>query len=417
MRTLTPQLIRRLAITKQFLAGARPAPTLDGLMEVLRGIRCLQIDPIRAVERTQHLVLFSRLGAHDPALLQRAAYEEKLLFEYWAHAASYVLTDDFPFFRAQMARAFQQEPTAEWSKRFHHWRKANAAFEQYVLETLRANGPTLSSEIEDRAAQPWEGGVWSSGRAATLMLDTLWWMGKVTVARRKGLRKYWDLLERSIPAHIRARPLDEPERTYQAAQFSLKALGAGTARHIKNHFLRNEYVQLEDTLRQLERDGKIVQIAVHGGAPPRGRDSAPWYLHADDLPLADELSRGNWQPRTVLLSPFDNLICDRDRTEQLWNFFFRIEIYVPPSKREYGYYVLPILHGDALIGRIDPAMNRKTHTLEVNAVYAQPDAPRDKQTARALRAAIEELAGFLGARDITFGQRIPTGWEEVACDG
>jgi uncharacterized protein YcaQ len=130
------------------------------------------------------------------------------------------------------------------------------------------------------------------------------------------------------------------------------------------------------------------------------------------LPLVRQLQNGEWQPRTTFLSPFDNLICDRDRTEALWDFFFRIEIYVPPAKRQYGYYVLPILHGDRLIGRIDPKMDRKTSTLHIYNVYAEPDAPKSKKVVREMGEAAVSLAAFLGAKQIAWGN-VPDGWETL----
>ena len=148
-----------------------------------------------------------------------------------------------------------------------------------------------------------------------------------------------------------------------------------------------------------------VQIVDQGQPWP-----GTWYVHGADLPLLDRLQTGEWQPRTVLLSPFDNLICDRDRTEVLFDFHFRIEIYVPKAKRQYGYYVMPVLFDDALIGRLDIKMDRKQQQLQVNAVYAEPDAPQDVGTARAVAGTVEDLAGFLGANEIIYGQVQPAGW-------
>ncbi|MGQ0569096.1 MAG: DNA glycosylase AlkZ-like family protein [Armatimonadota bacterium] len=131
------------------------------------------------------------------------------------------------------------------------------------------------------------------------------------------------------------------------------------------------------------------------------------------LPVLDRLAAGDWQPRTTLLSPFDNLICDRARTETLFGFSFRMEIYVPPAQRRYGYYVMPILSGDRLIGRSDLRMDRAQGQLMVNAVYAEPDAPMTRTTGRALGGAIQELAEFLGARDIRYGRRVPQAWKRA----
>ena len=195
---------------------------------------------------------------------------------------------------------------------------------------------------------------------------------------------------------------------YAAAQKSLRALGVGTARHIENHFIRKRYPGLADVLKKLERDGRIhpIQISENGQVWPD-----TWYIRSDTLPLLERLEAGDWQPRTTLLSPFDNLICDRKRTETLFNFHYRSEIYTPKAKRKYGYYVMPILQGEQLIGRIDPKMDRKTKTLHIHAIHAEPDAPQTNVISDALKLTIEELAQFLGANQIIYGERIPVGWQ------
>jgi uncharacterized protein YcaQ len=134
-------------------------------------------------------------------------------------------------------------------------------------------------------------------------------------------------------------------------------------------------------------------------------------MHPDDLELLESLRAGAWEPRSTLLSPFDPLIADRSRTKLMWDFDYTIEIYVPKEKRKYGYYVLPILMGDQLVGRVDPAMDRKTSTLTVNGIWAEPTAPKDKLTGKTVATAIEGLAKFLGATTINYGKKIPASWK------
>ena len=160
-------------------------------------------------------------------------------------------------------------------------------------------------------------------------------------------------------------------------------------------------------LNQLVAEGQIERVQViDDGAVWHG----DWYIHADDVPLLNRLAR-DWQPRTTLLSPFDNLICDRARTELLFDFDYRMEIYVPAAKRKYGYYVLPILYGDRLIGRIDPTMDRENARLTINAVYAERDAPQ--AAARAIADAVEDLGAFLGAKEIVCSRRVPPTWKKT----
>jgi hypothetical protein len=191
-------------------------------------------------------------------------------------------------------------------------------------------------------------------------------------------------------------------------QRSLRALGVARPSHIKQHFIRGSYPKLAEVLAELEADGRITRVNIQedGKVWP-----SPWYIYTDDLPLLDRLEE--WKPRTTLLSPFDNLVSDRQRTEQLFGFKFRVEIYVPKHKRQHGYYVMPILHGDRLIGRIDPVMDRTRQRLTINAVYAEPDAPTTTETARQIAQAINELGSFLGAEEIVYGRRVPAGWRSV----
>jgi uncharacterized protein YcaQ len=162
-------------------------------------------------------------------------------------------------------------------------------------------------------------------------------------------------------------------------------------------------------LPHLLADGKIERVQiVEKGEPLKGE----WYLHQEDVPLLEQIQAGQWQPRTTILSPFDNLICDRDRTELLWDFYYRIEIYVPKTKREYGYYVLPILHNDKLIGRIDAKMDRKKHTLQLNNIYAEAKAAHNVQAVKAIRKAIEQMAEFLQATKIEWGN-VPEVWAKL----
>jgi uncharacterized protein YcaQ len=251
---------------------------------------------------------------------------------------------------------------------------------------------------------------WTAGRNVSQMLDHLWIKGRLMVAGRKGGQKLWDLAERCLPDWTPRNPLPEREIVRRAAQKSLRALGLARPAHIQQHYIRGRYPGLEDVLAVLESEGLIeqVQVAEDGQTWP-----GPWYIHTDDLLLLDRLAAGEWSTRTTLLSPFDNLICDRKRTERLFDFDFRIEIYTPKAKRQYGYYVLPILHGDRLIGRIDPLMDRAHKRLTINAVYAEPGAPMTRGVAKAVAGAIEELGTFVGAKDIVYTERVPDGWQRA----
>jgi uncharacterized protein YcaQ len=293
------------------------------------------------------------------------------------------------------------------------WMEANRELCDHVMATVRERGPIMSKDIEDIARDDWQSTGWTGGRNVSRMLDFLWTQGIIMVAGRKGGQKLWDLAERVLPEWTPREELPQHEVVRRATQRSLRALGVGTQRHIVNSFTRNRYWELPAILRDLEAEGLIHRVDIDAeGKQWKG----PWYVHVEDLPLLEALADGGdgaWQPRTTLLSPFDNLIADRVRTEALFNFDFRIEIYVPKEQRKYGYYVLPILHGDRIIGRIDPTMDRKASTLNINAVYAEPDAPLDAATAKAISASIRDLAAYLDAGDIAYTERVPQGWRRA----
>jgi len=399
---ISPTTARRLAIAAQRLAGPLPADPNAAMLDLLRQLRCLQLDPIRVVERTQYLVLWSRLGNYDRETLHQLAYADGHLFEYWAHCASLVLTEDYGL-HSHMMRG-HHKGTSLWSQRMAQWVVENEDFRQSILTALAERGPLRTQDFENTANVPWSSGGWSSGRSVGYMLDHLWLRGQIMVAKRKGLERWWDLAERVLPQHEPQRVLSPAQVTYDAAQKSLKALGIGRARDIQRHFIERRYPEFAKVMQQLRKEQIVLPVTIEGWP-------GEWLMHTDTLPLLERIQAGEWQPRTTLLSPFDNLIRDRDRTELMWDFYYRIEIYVPAAKRQYGYYVLPILHGDQLIGRIDPKMDWKTGVLTINALYVQAPTPLDEATGHAVAQAIRELATFLSASQIVYGSNVPQPWQ------
>lgn len=395
LRTISKSSARRLAISRQHLAGKPPKPTREAIMSIVRDLGCLQLDPISAVTRSHLLVLWSRLGVYNPADLDYLLYEDRQLFEYWAHVASIVLTEDYPVHHWRMRR-YPSTDDISWAVNITNWVSQNQALHDFILAEITEKGARLSRqlELEGIDTKHWVSSGWTSGRNVSRMLDYLWTKGKIMVSGRVGGQKVWDLAERCLPDWTPRDQWDDATVVAYAAQKSLRALGVATAQQIKWHYTRRRYPNLPAVLKTLEEEGEIQRVAVEDL-------SGTWYIHTDDIPLLEQIEAGDWQPRTTLLSPFDNLICDRARTEALWDFFFRIEIYVPADKRQYGYYVLPILHGDRLIGRVDPQFNRKTRTLHINNLYAEPKAPA--KAASAIRKSIESLAAFVGAKHIEYG--------------
>lgn len=316
---------RRIAIRAQALDG-----TAKSILDVVRRIGFLQIDPIATVAPPQYLVPWSRLGPYDPAQLDRLLWKDKKLFEWGAFIWP---IEVLPLIQARMRR--RREKYA-WERRGNEFLKANAAFRRYVLRELERRGPLLSRELDDRSVSSWAGSEgWHGNRNTSIMLDVLHGRGAVAIVGRKGGHRLWDLAERWYPKTDTV-PLAEADR--QLAERRFRALGV-------------RYEQGE------------------------------WVAHPDakDGPVPD---------RVTLLSPFDRLIHDRERTEALFDFYYRLEMYVPKKKREYGYYVLPLLVGDRLAGRAEPRFDKKTRKLELLGAWG--DTSRLDETLESLRA-------FLGA--------------------
>lgn len=399
--TLTRQDVRRLAIARQHLADDVPQPMLD----VIRDLGCLQLDPIRAVERTHLLVLWSRLGNFDRADLARLRWRERALFEYMAHAASLVLTEEYPVHFWRMAQK-RQYPLGE--RGFGQDTAVAQALRTHILQRLTEEGPLFARDFESKAGINRDS-RWSNGRFVNRLLHILWQQGIVMVVGREGLHRRWGLAEAFLPDWTPREMWDDEAVCRFAAQKAVRALGAASAKQIRQHYTRGRYPHLPKVLKALVKEGVLVEADVHG---PDGLLPGPYFVHRDDLALLAKLQDGAWSPRTTLLSPFDNLICDRDRTEVLFDFYFRIEIYVPKAKREFGYYVLPVLHGDRLIGRVDSKMDRKAGKLHIFNVYAEDGAPDGVAVVTAVADAITSLARFLGAKEIVWGN-VPAMWRGI----
>ncbi len=336
---------RRIAVRAQLLDGSA-----TDVLDTVRRLGFLQLDPISTVAPPQHLVLWSRLGPYDRGELDRLLWDERKLFEWSAFIWP---IEDLPLIRAKM-----REPwgTLKWHRWANEFMKEQAGLRRYVLRELEKRGPLPSRELEHHAARADERTVWWGTRAQqTWMLELLHRRGRIAVAGRQSGQRLWDLAERWFP-ETETLPQREAKRLYDERRF--RALGI-----------------------RLER-GRLVR-----------------HPEAVDGPV------GN---RVTFLSPFDRLVHDRDRAEALWDFFYRLEMYVPKAKREYGYYVLPILRGDKLIGRIEPVFDRKSRVLRVNGVFAEPGAPAS--AGEGIARAVRRLAKWLGAEEIAYGRRVPAVW-------
>jgi len=362
---------RRLALHAQGLALP---PESQTVADVVQRIGCLQLDPVAAVARSPLLVLNARMrgGATDKAL-EKAAYKDRVLFDYWAHEASLCHIDDLALHRWQMRRWLvlpRRRPYAEFLKR-------NAGFADELVSEIRERGPLRAQAIEEREIDHWRRGHWTDDvnwrQTIARLLDVLWLSGRIGVHSRDGLTRRWHVLEECLPPNAldRQPDLSDAEATTIAARRALSMLGVAKAGHIRKHFTRNRYPRLDELL---VKDPEIEAVQVEG---TRGT----WFALAESLSIDLEPGR-----RTTALSPFDNVLCDRARTAELFGFDHRLEIYVPPQKRLWGYYVLPILHGERFIARADLKIDGDK--LRVLSLHEEPG----RRAPAAIRRALEQLA-------------------------
>jgi len=349
------------------------------ILDVARHIGYLQLDPTNAVARSHLLVLFSRLGPYDVAELERLLSERKL-YEY---AAAIVPAEEHRLHQTSMRR-YPSAYSGGWPKRIEAWLEENARLRDSVLKQLEERGPLPSREIQDESDRGWRSTGWTNERNVTRMLEFLWMQGHVLVHGRNGQQRLWNLAHRVVPP---AEPLALEEARLRVGLRSLRGLGVATLQQVK-----------EEPFADLPYPGMPEAVRDADGVDPVQVDGlkGTWYVHRGDLARLDEPEPASY---TTLLSPFDPLIRNRRRTEALWDFEFRLEIYVPKEKR-WGFFVLPVLHGNDLVARIDPTMDRKAGVLRINAIGWEPGAPADVP----LDDAVARLAEFLGARRVLWGR-------------
>ncbi len=374
--TLSQAAARRIVLAAQGFADAKPGASIDRrhLKRVLARLGLFQIDSVSVVVRAHYMPLFSRLGAYPRALVDEAALgRRRLLFEYWAHEASLLPVETYPLMRWRMERAARGEGIYGGLARFYQERAHD--IEQVYQEVVR-NGPIAASDFDgERGSGGWWG--WSDTKRA---LEFLFWAGRITTAsRRPSFERLYDLPERVLPPALVSAPPPRPEEARRTLiEIAARALGVATAADLRDYF-RMSPADADPQIDELVEAGTLLPAKVEGW-PGKA------FLHA-----------GARRPRRVsaraLLAPFDPLIWERTRTERLFDFRYRIEIYTPAEKRVYGYYVLPFLHGERLVARVCLKADRQAGLLRVNAAYAEAGAPDD--TAEALLGELTAMAAWL----------------------
>jgi uncharacterized protein len=354
---LTKAQARRIAVRAQLLDAPRPTD----LLAVVRQLTLLQIDPTAAVAPSADLVAWSRLGSsYHPDHLKKALEQDRTLLEHDALVR--------PMSDVGLVLAGASEfPTYERSRA---WLRANDAFRRNIVELLASSGPLPSREIPDTCVEPWASTGWTNNRNVTRMLEFLLTGGEVAVAGRLGRERLWDLPERVYPAEVKVPSVEEATRIKDERR--LVALGIARKKGAKM---------------------PIEPIHVGEAGEPAMVEGTKGEWRVDPAALRDDFTG-----RTALLSPFDRLVYDRTRALELFDFEYTLEMYKPAAKRRWGYFALPILHHDRLIGKLDATADRKASVLRVNAIHE--DVKFTPAMTKGVRAELEDLASWLGLDEI-----------------
>ena len=406
--TISAQDARRLAVAKQHLAGKLPTKaTKEHILSVVRDLAFVQWDPIEVVARSHHIALWNRIGDFRLSDLDKLLWDEKKLFEHWANrVALIVLTEDYPLYYSMMKR-YPESLSKSWGAQKAEARKFLAKHRELAKSITKQlkKGPLQLTQFEEYIRTNRSADGWTSGSDVSTMLFHLELSGEVMVVGHKGNQNTWGLPQEFLPSWVERTELDEEEVERLAAQRAIRALGTASPPEINYYFPRGRYQNLKRALESLQESSTIRRVHVEG-IP--GRDER--YVHHLDIRLLESMKTDAWQPRMSLLPPFDNLICGRARTNTVFGFDYSHEMFLPQSKRKFGYYVLPILWGDRFIGRVDPLIDRRNEKLLINSVHAEPGAPSDTEVASKIRETIERLAEFLGAREVVYSTRVPAAW-------
>ncbi|MFL6133973.1 MAG: winged helix-turn-helix domain-containing protein [Nocardioidaceae bacterium] len=377
--TLSRGQARRIALVAQGFRDPRHSvPTMRTFNRTLARTAVLQIDSVNVLQRAHYMPLFSRMGPYDIELLRRAAEKKpRRIVEYWAHVAAFMPVDLWPHMRHRM-RGFR-ERGHEWAAIQHRPELVDS-----LLAEVRERGASTPRDLDDglpRTKEHW-GWNWSETKK---VMEYLFASGELAVAgRNQQFERLYDLPERVIPPeHLHAPEPTVEEASRELVRRAARAHGVGTEVCLRDYFrMRPELAR--PAVRSLVEDGELLAVEIEGW-------NRVAYLHRDAAVPRKVAAR-------ALLSPFDPVVWERNRTEHLFEFHYRIEIYVPESRRVHGYYVLPFLLGDRLVGRVDLKADRRNGALLVLASFTEPDAPAE--TAAELAAELGQLAGWLGLGSI-----------------
>lgn len=381
---------------------ASPAPTPDAILDLVTALGYVQIDTLHVVNRAHYVTLWSRFGSYDIDDFHRLIYTagQRRLYEGWGHAASIIPLEHYRYHR------WRADTSISYNPGFREWLSKNGSRElaAQTLERIRAEGGLRVGDFEYEGPQR---GAWYDWKPPKVALEVLFAWGDLMVADRVNFQRVYDVRERVLPEWVDTTPVTPDEARRFCLEQAARALGVFEPRHL-TFYAYMRATPARSLVSALIEEGLLVEIR---GESMNGVKT--WMAHRDNLPLLQQAADGDIRPeRTTFLAPFDSLFWAGDRDEKLWGFNQVLECYKPTAERVYGYFSLPILHKDRLVGRFDPKLDRKTGVLNLNALYLEPGIVPDDELIAAVAAALRDFLSWHGAKSLTIEKSEPAAFGE-----
>ncbi|MEE9443360.1 MAG: crosslink repair DNA glycosylase YcaQ family protein [candidate division Zixibacteria bacterium] len=382
-----------MALNAQLLDGKTKFPAgKEGIARVIEKIGYVQIDTISVVERAHHHTLWTRRGDYNGQMLHELQAKDRWIFEYWGHAMSYLPMSDYRYYLPRMKKFC--DPYSKWEKmryqKYGHLMKP-------VLERINKEGPLGSKDFAQAADK--KRGTWWDWRPAKVALEMLFWRGELMITERRNFHRVYDLTERVLPDTVDTSFPNDDEVGRFFVRRALQSYGIATDKEIREHIHSVDKETIENSLKAMIDSKEVVQISI-------GKSNKKYYALPESLEKLNYLKRTS--KKIHILSPFDNLIIQRERTKGLFEFDYTLECYVPAAKRKYGYFVLPILWSDRFVGRIDAKAERKKKVLLIRKLYFEDSFDEYDKLLPALVKKLNDFARFNGCDEIEIEKIIPT---------
>ena len=375
---------RYLALQNQKLLNVFSGKTKKDLLKIIEAIGYVQIDTISIVERAHHHILWTRMPAYKRTMLDELLEKDKKIFEYWSHAAAFLPIKDFRF------SFYRQE---KYRKNYEVWANKNRKIVNLVLDRIKAEGPLQSKDFDHTGKK---GNGWWDWKPAKYALQHLFHEGTLMIASRKGFQKVYDLTENVLPKETDTTVPTEEEFYEHMILSAINSFGFAAEKEIK-YQRANDAKILKNVINRLKEENNIVEFKI------RGIESETYYSTDKNL---KRIKNSDESSLLYILSPFDNIIIQRKRTKNIFDFDYTVEFYLPASKRTFGYYCMPVLYGNKFIGRLDAKANRQTGIFEIINFFPEDKKLTTLKIKEALKEKITELSLFTGCEEVNWNGKI-----------